>query len=61
MNKNDIKGASNKAAGQVKETVGKLAGDNSLRAKGAVQKATGSVQSAAGKVQDKLDGASRRS
>ena len=39
----------------------KLAGDNSLRAKGAIQKATGSVQSAAGKVQDKMDGASRRS
>ena len=61
MNKNQIKGASNKAVGQVKETAGKLTGDNSLRAKGAVQKATGSVQSAAGKVQNRLDGASRRS
>ena len=60
MNKNRIKGASNKAAGQVKETTGKIAGDNSLRAKGAIQKAAGSVQNAAGKAQDRLDGASRR-
>ncbi|HEY3815218.1 MAG TPA: CsbD family protein [Caulobacteraceae bacterium] len=60
MNKNRVKGAANKAAGQVKETTGKLAGDNSLRAKGAVQKATGSVQNAAGKVQDKMDGSARR-
>ncbi len=59
MNNNRIEGAGRKAAGQVKETAGKLTGDRSLQAKGAMQKAAGSIQNAAGKVQDKLDKSTR--
>jgi uncharacterized protein YjbJ (UPF0337 family) len=55
MNNNRVEGAGRKAAGQVKETTGKVMGDRSLQAKGAVEKAAGSVQNAAGKVQDKID------
>ena len=54
MSDNRIDGALHKAAGSVKEGVGKLTGDAKLQAEGAAQKAGGSVQNAAGKVQDSV-------
>ena len=53
MSDNRIEGAGNKAAGSVKEGIGKLTGDAKLQAEGTAQKAGGSVQNAAGKVEDR--------
>ena len=41
MDKDRVKGASNKAAGTVKEAAGKVTGDKSLEAEGKGQKAPG--------------------
>ena len=54
MSTNRIEGAAKEAAGSIKETVGKVTGNDRLRAKGAVEKAVGSAQNAVGKAQDKL-------
>jgi uncharacterized protein YjbJ (UPF0337 family) len=54
MNNNRTEGAGRKAAGAIKEAVGKLTGDKTLQAKGVAEKAAGSVQNAAGKAEDAL-------
>jgi len=60
MSTNRIEGAAKKAAGSIKETAGKITGDDKLRAKGAVEKAVGSAQNTVGKAQDKLADALRK-
>ena len=52
MNKDDVKGAGNKAKGSVKETVGKATGDHALHGEGLLDKAKGAAQSAVGAVKD---------
>lgn len=53
MDKNRIEGAADKAKGAIKETVGKVVGNDRLRAEGAADKAKGAVKETAGKVADK--------
>ncbi len=54
MNSNRTEGAGRQVAGAVKEMAGKLTGDKTLQAKGAVTKAAGKAQNTLGKVQDAL-------
>lgn len=52
MHKDEIKGAAKEARGNVKDVVGKVTGDDKLRADGAVDKAEGAIQKAAGKLKE---------
>jgi uncharacterized protein YjbJ (UPF0337 family) len=54
MSTNRIEGVAKEAAGAVKQTVGKLVGNEKLQVEGAVEKAVGKAQNAVGKAQDKL-------
>src|SRR6476660_174228 len=56
VEKSQIKGKANKAAGSVKKAVGKTTKDRSLQVKGTAQKAKGAVQDTAGKVAGKAKG-----
>jgi uncharacterized protein YjbJ (UPF0337 family) len=60
MSTNRIEGATRKASGAIKQSVGKATGDDRLRAEGAAEKAVGSAQNAIGKAQDKLGSEIRR-
>ena len=59
MDKEHVKGAADKAKGAVKEIVGKLIGNEKLRAKGKVDKARGAAHNAAGDVKDAVRKATR--
>jgi uncharacterized protein YjbJ (UPF0337 family) len=48
MNKQQIKGATNQATGEVKKQVGKLTGDRSTQAKGQAREIKGKVQQGVG-------------
>jgi uncharacterized protein YjbJ (UPF0337 family) len=52
MDKDRIKGAGHKAKGSIKETGGKVTGDNKTRVEGMAEKVGGKIQSAVGKVKD---------
>jgi len=52
MDKNRIEGNLDKAKGSIKETAGKVMGNDRLRAEGAADKAKGAVKDAAGKAAD---------
>jgi uncharacterized protein YjbJ (UPF0337 family) len=52
MNKEGIKGATQKGVGAVKETVGKATGNEKLQAEGMADKAAGSAKKAVGKTKD---------
>jgi uncharacterized protein YjbJ (UPF0337 family) len=52
MDKNRIEGAGREMRGRIKEAVGKLTGDEKLKAEGKAQKAAGKVQNAAGGAAD---------
>ena len=52
MHKDEIEGTAKQARGNVKVAVGKLTGDDKLRADGALDKAEGAVQKAAGQAKD---------
>lgn len=52
MDKDRIKGAAKQAKGAVKETAGKLTGDEKLKAEGKIDKVTGKAQSAVGGMKD---------
>jgi uncharacterized protein YjbJ (UPF0337 family) len=52
MDKNRIEGAADKAKGAVKETAGKVLGNDRLRAEGEGDKIKGSVKEAAGQAAD---------
>ena len=60
MSQNRVDGAGNKAVGALKETAGKVVGNEKLEAEGAVQKTAGSVQNAVGKAQDKIGDAIKK-
>ncbi len=52
MDKNRIEGAAKELKGTIKETVGKLTGNERLEAEGKVDKAAGEMQSTVGKGKD---------
>ena len=52
MDREHIKGAAEKAKGAIKDTAGKLTGDEKLRAEGKVDKAKGAAHKAAGDVKE---------
>ncbi|MEZ2221772.1 CsbD family protein [Rhizobium sp. RCC_161_2] len=52
MDKNRIKGAVKEAAGTIKETTGKLTGNDRLKAEGAAEKTEGKIQGEIGKAKD---------
>ncbi len=52
IDKDRISGAGNQMAGSVKETAGKLVGDDKLATDGKTQKVEGKIQSAVGKAKD---------
>ena len=54
MDKEHVKGATDKAKGAVKDAVGGLTGDSKLQAEGKMDKAKGAVHSAVGDVKDAL-------
>ena len=51
-----IAGLANKAAGAVREEVGKVTGNKKMEVEGAVQKGTGQAQEALGKTKDAVKG-----
>lgn len=52
MDKEHIKGAAAKVEGSVKEAIGKLTGNDKLRAEGAADKAAGAAREAVGDIKD---------
>lgn len=54
MDKDRIKGAENQVKGQVKETAGKIVGNDKLKAEGEMDKMKGKVQSTVGEAKDKV-------
>lgn len=54
MNKQQIKGATNRATGEIKEQVGKLTGDKTLQARGHAREIKGKVQQGVGDAREKV-------
>jgi uncharacterized protein YjbJ (UPF0337 family) len=54
VNKDQIEGRTNEVAGKVKETAGKLLGNEDLEADGTVQKNIGVIQTAFGDVKEDI-------
>jgi len=54
MNKEHVKGASDKAKGAVKDAAGKVMGDKKLQAEGKMDKAKGDARHALGDAKDDL-------
>lgn len=54
MDKERVKGMADQAKGSVKETAGKLAGDQKLRTEGKMDRAEGKVRNAVGGMKDEL-------
>lgn len=52
MHKDTVKGAAKEAAGSIKKTVGRAAGDTRMEAEGAALEGEGTVQKSFGKVKD---------
>ena len=52
MHKDEVKGAAKEARGHVKDAIGKVTGDDKLRADGAADKVEGAVQKNVGKVRE---------
>jgi uncharacterized protein YjbJ (UPF0337 family) len=52
MDREHIKGAADKAKGAIKETAGKMTGDEKLRAEGKLDKAKGAAHKAAGDMKE---------
>ena len=59
MDREQIKGAADKAKGAIKDTAGKLTGDKKLQSEGKLDKAKGSARNLAGDVKDAARDASR--
>ena len=59
MSKEGLKGATQKGVGAVKETVGKVVGNDRLRAEGIADKVAGSAKEAVGKAQDAIHKATK--
>jgi len=56
MNKDRVEGSARQAKGAVKETAGKMTGDEKLKAEGRTDRAVGKAQNAVGGLKDTLDG-----
>jgi uncharacterized protein YjbJ (UPF0337 family) len=54
MDKEHVKGATDKAKGSIKDAVGGLTGDNKLQAEGKIDKVKGAAHNALGDVKDVL-------
>ena len=54
MNKHQVKGATNRVTGEVKQQVGKLTGDGSLQARGQAREAKGKLQQGLGDAKEAL-------
>jgi len=54
MDKDHIKGAADKVSGSVKDAVGKVTGDDKLRAEGAIDKAKGAIRQGIGDAKDAI-------
>lgn len=52
MNKQQVKGMTNRATGEVKQQVGKLTGDTSLQARGQAREVKGKLQKGVGDVKE---------
>jgi uncharacterized protein YjbJ (UPF0337 family) len=52
MHKDEVKGAAKQARGHVKDAVGKMTGDEKLRAGGAADKVEGAAQKGMGKMKE---------
>ena len=52
MHKDEVKGGAKQARGAVKDAVGKVTGEENLRADGAADKAEGSIQKGVGKAKE---------
>jgi len=59
MNNEEIKGATQKGVGAVKEGAGKLVGNRKLQAEGVADKVAGSAKETVGKAKDAVHKASR--
>jgi uncharacterized protein YjbJ (UPF0337 family) len=59
MNKEEIKGATQKGVGAVKEGAGKLVGNHKLEAEGVADKVAGAAKEAAGKAKEAVHKATR--
>ena len=56
MDKDRVEGAMDKLKGAVKDTFGKLTGDNKTQAEGKTDKLSGNVQNTVGGIKDTLRG-----
>ena len=61
MNKQQVKGMTNRATGEVKQQVGKLTGDTSLQARGQAREMKGKLQKGVGDVKEAGRHESRKS
>lgn len=52
MDKEHIKGAADKASGEIKDAIGKITGNDKLRVEGAIDKAKGEVHEKLGDAKD---------
>ena len=59
MDKEHVKGATDKAKGALKDTAGKMTGDKELQSEGKMDKAKGSAHNAAGDVKDAVKDATK--
>jgi uncharacterized protein YjbJ (UPF0337 family) len=59
MNKEEVKGATQKGVGAVKEGAGKLVGNHKLEAEGVADKAAGAAKEAVGKAKEAVHKATR--
>ena len=59
MDKEHLKGAADKASGAVKEGIGNVTNDSSMKVKGKADKAKGEAREALGDVKDALKGNGR--
>jgi uncharacterized protein YjbJ (UPF0337 family) len=60
MDREHVRGAADKAKGAIKETAGKVSGDEKLESEGKVDKAKGDVNNAAGNLKDAARDLSRK-
>lgn len=60
MDKENIKGATDKASGAIKDAAGKLTGNDKLRAEGAIDKAKGDLRQGLGNAKDAVRKADKR-
>jgi uncharacterized protein YjbJ (UPF0337 family) len=55
INENEVEGKGRKAIGAIKETVGKVTGNDELEAQGSAEKTAGGFQAGVGKISRKVE------